>query len=64
MIYAFVVYDVRGMTKMAAVASFVDPAHAAKAVELYNGKVIDGSKSIHLVVILAPDPPFRGTYSS
>lgn len=43
-IYAFVVHDFRGVTKMAAVASFIDPAHAAKAVELYNGKVIDGSK--------------------
>ncbi|CAE6477909.1 unnamed protein product [Rhizoctonia solani] len=47
-IYAFVVYDVRGMTKMAAVASFVDPAHAAKAVELYNGKVIDGKEGIRV----------------
>lgn len=46
MIYAFVVYDARGLTKMAAVASFVDSAHAAKAVELYNGKVIDGSELI------------------
>ncbi|KAJ1311686.1 hypothetical protein OPQ81_010160 [Rhizoctonia solani] len=47
-IYAFVVYDVRGMTKMAAVASFVDPEHAAKAVELYNGKVIDGKEPIQV----------------
>ncbi|CAE6524176.1 unnamed protein product [Rhizoctonia solani] len=47
-IYAFVVYDVRGMTKMAAVASFVDSAHAAKAVELYNGKVIDGKEPIRV----------------
>jgi hypothetical protein len=48
-IYAFVVYDVRGMTKMSAVASFVDPEHASKAVELYNGKVIDGSKPGYLL---------------
>ncbi|KDN42956.1 hypothetical protein RSAG8_06482, partial [Rhizoctonia solani AG-8 WAC10335] len=47
-IYAFVVYDIRGMTKMAAVASFMDPAHAAKAVELYNGKVIDGKEPIRV----------------
>ncbi|KAG8691962.1 hypothetical protein FRC11_000836 [Ceratobasidium sp. 423] len=47
-IYAFVVYDVRGMTKMSAVASFLDPAHAAKAVELYNGKVIDGKEPIRV----------------
>ncbi|CAE6386211.1 unnamed protein product [Rhizoctonia solani] len=47
-IYAFVVYDVRGMTKMSAVASFMDPAHAAKAVELYNGKVIDGKEPIRV----------------
>ncbi|KAG9087796.1 hypothetical protein FRC07_012740, partial [Ceratobasidium sp. 392] len=42
LIYSFVVCDSRGITRMAAVASFVDPSHAAKAVELYNGKVIDG----------------------
>ncbi|CUA77536.1 hypothetical protein RSOLAG22IIIB_02551 [Rhizoctonia solani] len=47
-IYAFVVYDIRGMTKMSAVASFLDPAHAAKAVELYNGKVIDGKEPIRV----------------
>ncbi|CEL57478.1 hypothetical protein RSOLAG1IB_02219 [Rhizoctonia solani AG-1 IB] len=47
-IYAFVVYDVRGMTKMSAVASFVDPEHASKAVELYNGKVIDGKEPIRV----------------
>ncbi|CAE6419584.1 unnamed protein product [Rhizoctonia solani] len=47
-IYAFVVHDARGMTKMAAVASFVDSAHAAKAVELYNGKVIDGKEPIRV----------------
>jgi len=33
---------------MSAVASFVDPAHAAKAVELYNGKVIDGKEPIRV----------------
>lgn len=47
-IYAFVVYDARGMTKMSAVASFVDPSHAAKAVELYSGKVIDGKEPIRV----------------
>ncbi|KAG8747203.1 hypothetical protein FRC10_001819 [Ceratobasidium sp. 414] len=33
---------------MAAVASFVDVSHAAKAVELYNGKVIDGKQPIRV----------------
>ncbi|GAB1519351.1 RNA-binding RNA annealing protein [Rhizoctonia solani] len=47
-VYAFVVYDARGMTKMSAVASFVDPEHASKAVELYNGKVIDGKEPIRV----------------
>ncbi|KAF8609169.1 hypothetical protein BDV93DRAFT_518024, partial [Ceratobasidium sp. AG-I] len=62
LIYSFVVYDVRGMTKMAAVASFVDPAHAAKAVELYNGKVIDGKEPIRVEQVgvnpkARPPPP-------
>ncbi|ELU41510.1 hypothetical protein AG1IA_04444 [Rhizoctonia solani AG-1 IA] len=49
------VYDARGMTKMSAVASFVDPEHAFKAVELYNGKVIDGSESVCLSTVFT-DP--------
>lgn len=62
LIYSFVVHDARGMTKMAAVASFVDPAHAAKAVELYNGKVIDGKEPIRVEQVgvnpkARPPPP-------
>ncbi|QRV76061.1 RNA recognition motif protein [Ceratobasidium sp. AG-Ba] len=48
LIYSFIVCDSRGVTRMAAVASFVDPSHAAKAVELYNGKVIDGKEPIRV----------------
>ncbi|KAG9100088.1 hypothetical protein FRC06_004545 [Ceratobasidium sp. 370] len=53
LVYSFVVCDARGMTRMAAVACFVDPSHAAKAVELYNGKVIDGTRPI----VVAPRKP-------
>ncbi|KAG9093072.1 hypothetical protein FS749_015148 [Ceratobasidium sp. UAMH 11750] len=65
LVYSFVICDARGMTRMAAVASFVDASHAAKAVELYNGKVIDGKEPIRVEQIginpkarqPAPPPP-------
>ncbi|KAG8774599.1 hypothetical protein FRC12_001898 [Ceratobasidium sp. 428] len=73
LIYSFVVCDSRGMTRMAAVASFVDPSHAAKAVELYNGKVIDGKEPIRVEQVgvnpkarqpAPPPPPHAASYTA